>query len=63
MGLGAQAVFLGRLHLARGLVVAMTMAMAQHLVDSSCHFDGARSKRPAVSRKLDAEKGLREGRG
>ena len=62
MGLGAQAVALGRLHLARALVVAM--AMAQHRVENSCRANRARSKRPAVGRKLkNAERGKREGRG
>ena len=46
MSLNAQAVILGRLHLARALVVAM--AMAQHCVENSCHTSRARSKRSAV---------------
>jgi len=62
MGLGAQAVVLGRLHLARALVVAM--AMAQHRVGNSCRANRARSKRPAVDRTLEnAERGKQEGRG
>ncbi len=62
MGLGAQVVVLGRLHLVRALVVAM--AMAQQPVNNSCHANRTRSKRSAVDRKLkDAERGKREGPG
>ena len=50
MGLGAQVVVLGGLHLARALVVAI--AMARHPVENNCRANKARSKRPAVGRRL-----------
>ncbi len=62
IGLGAQAIALGRLHLARALVV--TMAIAQHPVNNSCHANGAGNRRPAMGRKQkNAERGRQEGRG
>ncbi len=62
IGLGAQAIALSRLRLARALVVAM--AIAQHAMNNSCHANGARSRRPAMGRKQeDAERGRQEGQG
>ena len=49
MGLGAQVVVMGRLHLVRALVVAM--AMAQQPVNNSCHANRAGNRRPAMGRK------------
>lgn len=59
MSLDAQIIILSRLHLARVLVVTMTMF--QHFLNNSCHANRARSKRSAVNRKLkNAEKEERE---
>ncbi len=60
--LDAQAIALGRLHLARALVVAMTIA--QHPVNNSCHANEARNRRPAMGRKQkNAERERQKGRG
>jgi len=62
IGVGAQAIALSRLHLARALVVAMTIA--QHAMYNSCHANGARNRRPAMGRKQeDAERERQEGQG
>ncbi len=60
--LDAQTIALGRLHLARALVVAMTIA--QHPVNNSCHANGARNRRASEGRKQeDAERERQKGRG
>lgn len=61
IGLDAQAIALGRLHLPRALVVAM--AIAQHIVDNNCHANEAKNRRSTMSRKQkDAKRGREEDR-
>ncbi len=60
--LDAQAIALSRLHLARALVVTMTIT--QHLVNNSCHANEARNRRAFESRKQkNAERERQKDRG